>query len=71
MKKLDCFGEICPIPIMKIKKAYSELLTGDTLLATTDHICVVESVEAFLASSQSTYSVTETMTGVWEITIIK
>lgn len=71
MRVLDCFGEFCPIPLLKIKKHFGEMAAGEQLLAKTDHICVVEAVETFLETTQSTYEVDEPLLGVWEILITK
>ncbi len=71
MIKLDCFGEFCPIPLLKIKKALKKMDPGESVLTVTDHSCVAESIEDFLKKSEFSYEVDEVMNGVWEITITK
>ncbi|MCK8058181.1 MULTISPECIES: sulfurtransferase TusA family protein [unclassified Fusibacter] len=68
---IDCFGEICPIPLLKIKKHFATMAVGDQLLAKTDHICVVEAVEEFLDTTSATCQIDEPMLGVWEILIVR
>jgi TusA-related sulfurtransferase len=67
--KIDCFGDICPVPIMKIEKQLKTLPDGEVLEVVTDHSCTVESV----ANKFKKYSVEseEVMNGVWEIRITK
>ncbi|HCX03254.1 MAG: sulfurtransferase TusA family protein [Tissierellales bacterium] len=69
MIKIDCFGDICPVPIMKIEKQLKTLPDGEVLEVVTDHSCTVESV----ANKFKKYSVEseEVMNGVWEIRITK
>ncbi|WP_430883153.1 sulfurtransferase TusA family protein [Fusibacter sp. JL216-2] len=71
MIKLDCFGEFCPIPLLKIQKELKNIASGDSLLVVTDHSCVLESIEDYLERIPSSYDVDEVMNGVWEITITK
>lgn len=71
MKTIDCYGEICPIPIMKITKHYHELKEGEQLAALTDHICVIEKLEDFLTDTVSTMQVEEIELGAWQIVITK
>lgn len=71
MIKLDCFGEFCPIPLLKIQKALKTMASGESVLTITDHSCVVESIEDFLRKGEAAYDIDEVMNGVWEITITK
>ncbi len=69
MIKINCFGDICPVPILKINKELPKLHSGETLEVVSDHSCVVESIRDKFQS----YNVTieEVMNGVWEILIVK
>ena len=69
MHKIDCFGDICPIPILKMQKELSHLPSGDSFMMVVDHSCVIESIKEHLSKSKYQYSVDEVMNGVWEITI--
>ncbi len=71
MIKLECFGEFCPIPLLKIQRQLKKMASGESFLTVTDHSCVVESIEDFLRKGNSTYDIEEVMNGVWEITITK
>ena len=67
--KVDCFGDICPVPILKIEKQLKTLPKGEVLEVVTDHSCTVESV----TNKYKKYKVEteEVMNGVWEIRIVK
>jgi len=71
MIRLECFGEFCPIPLLKIQKELKHMDSGDSILAITDHSCVLESIEDYLRKGEASYEVDEVMNGVWEIIITK
>ena len=71
MKKLDCFGDMCPIPLLKMKKELANSKAGDTFQMVVDHSCVIESIRESLSKSNASYEIEEVMNGVWEITITK
>jgi len=71
MNKINCLGDYCPIPLIKIKKALNELAKDDSLMLVTDHSCVVESIKEYLDISKFHYMIDEVINGVWEITVEK
>ena len=44
MTEIDCLGDMCPIPIMKLKQCDSLTRKGDQVMLVTDHSCVLESI---------------------------
>lgn len=70
MKELNCLGDMCPIPIMKLKQC-SELKAGEKLKLITDHSCVVESISDYCDKNQISIHVVEPMNGIWELFIEK
>lgn len=71
MLKLDCFGDICPIPILKMQHELDILENGESFQMVVDHSCVIESLKDHLKKTKFIYEVDEVMNGVWEITITK
>lgn len=72
MKKIDCLGEFCPIPILKIKKELKTLPQGESFIVVTDHNCVLQSIQDHFKKSKSVTVVPEeVINGVWEITVSK
>jgi len=67
IKVLDCFGDICPIPVLKVKKELKKLESGEQFMLVTDHSCVVKSI----SEKYDNIMIEEPMNGVWEITFTK
>lgn len=71
MIKIDCFGDICPVPLLKIQKQLDSISSGDSFMLVVDHSCVVESIDEYYADTSHHIEIDEVMNGVWEITITK
>ena len=71
MKKIDCFGDFCPLPLLKARKEMEELDHGESFMLVTDHSCVVESISDHFNSTKYDLAIYEAINGVWEITIKK
>lgn len=71
MKRLDCLGEMCPVPIIRIKQALKTTKPNDSFLVITDHSCVLESISNYFNTSKIKIEPNEVMNGVWEILITK
>jgi TusA-related sulfurtransferase len=69
MIKLDCLGDMCPIPIMKLMQEESELAKGKQILLITDHSCVSESVKNYCKSHHFKVEILEPVNGIWEFYI--
>lgn len=70
--KLDCLGDICPLPIFKLQNSDHLQNSGDSIKLITDHSCTVESVRSYCKLNHLTIlDVFEPINGVWEITIQK
>lgn len=66
---IDCFGDICPIPLIKLKSALEHLAPGESLKMVVDHSCVIESIHEYLDHTSVKYEIEEVMNGVWEIVV--
>lgn len=71
MEVIDCLGEYCPIPVIRIKKALNTLESSHSLKVVTDHSCVVQSILSHFRKARVTIAVDEVINGVWEIIITK
>ncbi len=69
MIELDCLGDMCPIPAMRLQKALKEEGANQSILLITDHSCVMGSIEAICKRQKLLCSSEEVVNGVWEITI--
>ncbi|WP_461205794.1 sulfurtransferase TusA family protein [Clostridium sp. DL1XJH146] len=71
MKKVDCLGDICPVPIIKTKKELRKIKPKESIMVVTDHSCTVEALTEFLKEYDVKQEIEEVINGVWEITITK
>ncbi len=71
MDKINCFGDICPIPLLKLKNSIKTLSTGESVMLVVDHSCVVESINDYYDDSKHHIVLDEVINGVWEITVTK
>jgi len=69
--RLDCYGEACPIPLLKAEKKMKTLAVGDTLVVLTDHSCAMKNVPDWARKQGYDVDLEETGDGEWEIYIIK
>jgi tRNA 2-thiouridine synthesizing protein A len=71
MNTIDCLGDMCPIPILKIQKELKKTKTGISIKVITDHSCVAESIKNHYSNKNHSFETYEVMNGVWEIIITK
>jgi len=70
MIKIDCLGEMCPLPVLRAQETLKKLKVGESLLIVTDHSCVTQSLlEKY--SKNSLIEIVEPLSGIWEIKITK
>lgn len=65
METIDCFGDICPVPIIKIERKLQSINKGDEFMIVTDHSCTLESIRDKYADKVT--MIEEVMNGVWEV----
>lgn len=68
---LDCLGDMCPLPMIKMKEQLEKMSEKDSLLVITDHSCVARSLVEELCKSKYRFEENEVMNGIWEITVRK
>lgn len=71
IKKIDCLGDFCPIPVIKAKKAYKEINHGDKLIIITDHSCAFPNIKDAFKNYNCSIKSEEEIKGIWKITIEK
>ncbi|MDX1357432.1 MAG: sulfurtransferase TusA family protein [Clostridia bacterium] len=71
MKVIDSFGEICPIPVLRIQEELAILKPGESFMIVVDHSCVLESIKDKYKGKKIKMIIDEVMNGVWEITFTK
>lgn len=68
---IDCLGDMCPVPVMKLQQCDEMQNSGDSVMLITDHSCVLESITGFCKRKSLLLSIVEPLNGVWELTITK
>lgn len=68
MIELDCMGDMCPLPLMRLKKAVGES-NGEEILLISDHSCTFRSITEYCKTKHYSFTYQEVMNGVWEILI--
>lgn len=69
MKVIDCLGDICPLPVIRLKQALIRATSGDSFLLVTDHSCTPTSICEYCEKHGFDYSSNEVANGIWEISI--
>ncbi|WP_227017296.1 sulfurtransferase TusA family protein [Sinanaerobacter chloroacetimidivorans] len=69
--RIDCLGDMCPVPIIKLQKREGELSKGRQIVLITDHSCVSESVKNYCNVHRYKVKILEPVNGVWEFYISK
>ncbi|HPJ01789.1 MAG TPA: sulfurtransferase TusA family protein [Candidatus Limiplasma sp.] len=69
MHHMDCLGDICPLPLMKLIQCRETLDKGENVLLVTDHSCTCESILSYCQKQKIHTQIAEPIPGVWEITM--
>jgi TusA-related sulfurtransferase len=68
---LDCFGEACPIPLVKTQKQMEKMSIGDVVIVQIDHSCAMKNVPEWARKEGHNVEIEEIGDGEWEIIIEK
>ena len=71
MIKINCLGDMCPIPVVKLASALDALTLPEHILLISDHSCTKVTVENFAKSRDLHFISQEVINGVWEIEIFR
>ncbi len=71
MIKINCLGDMCPVPVIKLQHHLEFLEAGELVMLVSDHSCTRNTVEAFAIGHHYRCDTVEVMNGVWEITLKK
>jgi tRNA 2-thiouridine synthesizing protein A len=69
VEKIDCLGDICPVPIVRLQEKLPQIKKGKAVLLVTDHSCTRQSVSDFCKLHHLQFKADEVINGVWEIGI--
>ncbi|WP_106766244.1 sulfurtransferase TusA family protein [Paenibacillus faecalis] len=69
MIEIDCLGEICPVPVILLKKHRQAIQNGEKVMLVTDHSCAKTAISDYCRTSHLKCTIEEVINGVWEITV--
>ena len=69
MENINCLGDMCPLPLLKLQQCKELSKKGETIKLVTDHSCSVESITEFCQKNNLNIEITEPMNGIWELFI--
>lgn len=69
MKKINCLGEICPIPVIMLQREKENIKKGVEIMIITDHSCALKSITDYVENNNLLVFVDEVIIGVWEIRV--
>lgn len=68
---LECFSEVCPIPLVRTQHTLKNMQIGDVLVVKIDHSCAMKNIPEWAHANGHKVEIDEVDDGEWEITIIK
>lgn len=69
MHRLECLGDMCPLPLMKLMQCRDRLDRGETVMLVTDHSCTCESILSYCQKQKIHTHVHQPIPGIWEISL--
>ncbi|MCI2424631.1 sulfurtransferase TusA family protein [Candidatus Acetothermia bacterium] len=66
---IDAMGDICPIPLLKVRKKLEEIKPGDIIILETDHSCAAPNIVEDMKKKQIKATAREIDNGIWQIVI--
>ncbi len=71
MQKVNCLGDICPVPSLKAIEQLNRLQSGETVKIVVDHSCAVMNIREAVTKLAVGFGVEEVANGIWEITLTR
>ncbi|MCG0278706.1 MAG: sulfurtransferase TusA family protein [Thermanaeromonas sp.] len=69
--RLNVYGEMCPLPIVRVKIKLKSLARGDFLIVESDHSCTTQALVDVVKKMGHRAEVKTVGNGLWEIHIEK
>lgn len=68
-KKLDCLGEVCPVPVLQIRRELPAIRAGAVIVLTSDHSCSAREIQEHCERVGLHCEEKEVVNGIWEFTV--
>ena len=69
--RLDCLGEVCPVPLIKAQRKIGTMKVGEVLIVELDHSCAMKNIPEWARKEGHNVDVEEVDDGQWEVYIEK
>ena len=69
--ELDCMGEACPVPLIRLENKLNELEIGDLVIVQIDHSCAMKNVPEWARKQGHNVEIEEVDDGEWEVFVEK
>jgi len=69
--ELDCMGEACPVPLIKLENKLNTLEIGDLVIVQIDHSCAMKNVPEWARKQGHNVEIEEVDDGEWEVFVEK
>jgi len=69
VKELNCLGDMCPLPLIKLKKELPAIRAGGAVAVITDHSCAGKEVAEYCTRMGLLCKEEELMAGIWRFYI--
>jgi len=66
---LNCLGDLCPIPVIRLKAALNNIKAGEIIKVITDHSCTLQNIRDAIDNRLYNIAYEEPVNGIWEISI--
>lgn len=69
--EMDVWGEMCPLPLLKVQKKIKEITIGDMIVLETEHSCTSRAIAQWAKEKNYEYAEEEVANGIWRLQITK
>ena len=69
--ELDCMGEACPVPLIKLENKLKDVEVGDLVIVQIDHSCAMKNVPEWARKQGHNVEIEEVDDGEWEVFVEK
>ncbi len=68
---LDCLGEACPVPLIKLQKQVEKMAVNDIVIVQIDHSCAMKNIPEWAMNQGYNVETEEVGDGEWDVIIEK
>lgn len=66
---IDCLGDMCPVPNLRVRRKLKELGVGDVIVMITDHSCAGVTICGEMRRKGHRAALSEIDNGIWQVVV--